>query len=301
MIYHDGYCFVGCPHFFLNGTDCTESSIFSCYSFFQFVFMRLYTLISRVGPAILCISTGVFPHLVLDCSSGYEYVFCSIQLQALFVSLSVNCSNFWVGRVGVHTYTHTHTHTHKIYIYIYIYIYNTYFLSTTTVVVRTLLNVTLYDHCLSCWQSFRRCAPCLQVCTVRCSLLYTDQKVRSTDEQLLSRGSKIFQRKYRSNLKILGGRRMTCKPFPHWGGSKILGTPVLCAVAWVTCLVLICTPLLHRLLKALPHIWGICCLSSAVGDWGVASRHRMIADRRFETVVVAKRCPSFAKRSCVTS
>jgi hypothetical protein len=39
-------------------------------------------------------------------------------------------------------HTHTHTHTHRI--------CNTYCFSTTTIVTRTRLNVTLYVHCILC-------------------------------------------------------------------------------------------------------------------------------------------------------
>ena len=80
-------------------------------------------------------------------------------------------------RAGVHTHTHalthkrlpanvqktnTHTHTH-------IPICNTYCSSTATVVSWTCLNVTLYVHCLSCYN--RRLSPC--TCHIRVVLTHT--------------------------------------------------------------------------------------------------------------------------------
>jgi len=107
------------PPFFLNVTEYTSSSIFSNYSFFQIIFMRLHTLIFRAGPAILYsyISTGVIPNLVLCYSSGYEYLFRPFQLQALFYLTHCELQYFLGACRCIHTYTHTHT-----YINIYIYI-----------------------------------------------------------------------------------------------------------------------------------------------------------------------------------
>jgi hypothetical protein len=50
------------------------------------------------------------------------------------------CFACWITKV---THTHTHTHTLRI--------YNTYCFSTATMVTRTHLNVTLYIHCLFCF------------------------------------------------------------------------------------------------------------------------------------------------------
>jgi len=108
---------------------------------------------------------------------------------------------------------HIHTHTHKQQYVILLFrsnngctnAYQCYFIRTLPVwlaLVPSMCPLSLGTYCSLC------------------TTIHKPHSVRSTDEQWVSSGVQSFQRKCRNSLKILGTRRVTWKPVPHWGGSR---------------------------------------------------------------------------------